>query len=367
MSRVYKFPCALHEADRMIGGKRFGKEHRLDVRANVTKITIEAPKGTQLELDRAWRAETKADDFGPDGKLTQEAVFRLIHKVVGPQIAIMGHAAFGLAHKQAADDNRAADGRFEVSPTILGDVIGYRREPNGKASSSRISRDAAPQIRRYWDIYAGLSVRLTMTNGDTWQGNIVEPTSWTRTLRRLPGQKGRDRRQEWRIATRIWERMRQDHVVIPLDLLHKGESRMPMADWAHALRVYEVIAYRFRRQADRLPSSGELNFSFDWLIHEANVTGEKVRDDRARAGIVTHLERLAARGACTFSQVRLTNGQPGVTVRLAAERLAELLQVRGRGRRMGGVEDVRGPGMGGVEDVKWGVSRTRPRRETPST
>jgi hypothetical protein len=324
------------EVHRAVGGKRHGTKFGLPITADevasgVVRISVTTPSGAQLELGTKPRVVMRPSDRDETGKLRPEAVMRMIAECTGPQVAMMGHVAFALAHLQAARQGRQPDGRFLWTPTEAGDLLGYRRESNGKSGSSRISKEAIATIRRNFATYANTVITQTLKlpdgTTDTINGSLLYPTQKDYT-RRKPGQRGRDKRTEWRIRDELWELVKSHYILIPVEFLHRqGED--PRV-WAECVRLYEVLAVHARNNTGRA-ATGPLELSLERLAAEANLTGYTVKAGTGKKRLLDYFAKLKARGALeSFSEVTLRDGRAGIAFTLPAERRAELGVVAGR-------------------------------------
>ncbi len=335
---VYRYPVELSGLNRVLAGKRFGKAHEIPVNVveesgKPAKIVVTAPSGAQIELGATGRAVLGAGDYDDHGALKAESVTGLISKVTGPQVAMMGHVAFALAHIHAAQEGRQADGRFWLSPSEVGDLLGYRRESNGNASTNRIGREATKTIRKNFQAYAGTVITQTTRHRDgstaTIAGPLLYPTLKDHSERKA-GQKGRDRRVEWRIRDELWALLPRRYIAIPIELLHRGN--VPSDTWAHCIRLYEVLHSHAMNNTAKA-AAGDLAVSFEWLESEGNLLGRSVRPDIGRRQTLKWLDLLAERGALAFERADLKKG-PGVRYTLPEPRRAELAAVAGKAAQL---------------------------------
>lgn len=341
--RLYRFPTSLSGPHKAIGGKRHGKDRGLPIKAEASgdhvRIVIEAPSNAQLELGTTGRATTKADDFDESGKLRVDAIMRMIREVTGPQVSMIGHAAFALAQLHAEQDGRAADGRFWFSPTELADVLGYSRIGNGEGRAKRIPADVTKKLRESFTTYANTLVRQTGRFGGSEiriSGTLLYPTRKEATPIRPSGKVGREKKQEWRIRDELWKMARAHFIHIPIALLDAGAERPDV--WAHCIRVYEVIACHARVNAKHLVEGSPLPpMSLEWLSRESNVFGPGRRERDAHEDLVGYLRRLEKREAITGLEcVTLADGRPGVRLSLPQDRMTELREIGARHRALKG-------------------------------
>ena len=333
-SDVYRYPLAATDINRVVSGKRHGEAHGLKVRgreeSGVVRISVTTPRGAQIELGSQGRLVAKPADRDEQGKLKPGAIMRMIGAVTGPQVGAMGHVAFALAARHAADEGRAADGRFWFSPSEVADLLGYKRESNGSASKSRVGKEAVKTIRRNFATYAAHEIDQTMElpDGTTHRirGPLLYPTLKEHTERK-PGQKGRDKRSEWRIRDELWALIRSRYVQIPIELLDCCDERP--TDWANVIRLYEVLAGQSRNDA-KAAVVGHWSVSLEWLTKEANLAGAGVRADVGLKRLRANLEKLAKRGALTFEFASLADGREGIRYALPEARRTELADVAGK-------------------------------------
>lgn len=341
-AHLYRFPLHAKEIHNVLGAKRIGRAHGIPAHGDeegergAVRLTVTSPKGAQLELGTRGKVIAKPSDRDEDGKLRADAVMRMIAEHTGPQVAVMGHVAFALAELHARAEGRAADGRLWVSPTEIGDLLGYPRESNGKTKdgklrAQRIGKEATATIRRNFETYANTVIEQTFKLPDgsehVVRGPLLYPTQKEHTARKKGQRGGRDRRTEWRIRDELWALVARNYVLMPVELLN-SQDEAPRV-WAECIRLYEVLACHARRNTANAAVGG-LPASFEWLVSEVNVSGPKVRDDKARQRVVELLKKLEARGALTFKAATLADGRSGVVFQLPEARRLELGTVAAR-------------------------------------
>lgn len=349
---AYRFPTVvLPPIHRALGGKRQGKDHGIKVKPNdelrIVSLRVEGPNGFTLDLFSKPDVIARPEDYDESGAITPEAVWRLVGEATGPAVSMMGHVAFSLAHRHAAETGRRPDGRFWFSPSETADLLGYKRESNGKASKNRISREATPIVRDNFMRYANaiLHMKAQLPDGSEHKidGPLLYPTKLEHSWRE-PGQKGRDKREEWRIRDELWTLMERNHIWIPEDMLNSGDTRPDT--WAHCIRLYEVLATHARRCASTAGSGEPLTLSFEVILRDANLAGPKVPERNARAQLMKYLERLAGRGFVRFKVVTLKDGRPGIRYTLPEPRQMEMGQVASRHRTLAAQAPRPKPGGG---------------------
>lgn len=340
---AYQFPMRLFNANRAIGGKRHGAAHGLPAigkgdpsTRRVVRLTVEVPKGAQVELGIPPRMTTIPADYDESGNLKPSAVLDAIAQVTGPERSIMGHVAFRAAFEDAVTEGRAPDGRFWWTPTRGAEMLGYGKESSGAGRGKKISKGASKALGERWAGWAGTILRETVERPDgscvDVNGTLAYRTEKTET-ETTPG-KGRKRREEWRIRDELWELCRTNYVLLPAAFIHAGSDRPDR--WAHCVRVGEVLLAHARVNAPQVRAGKALVLSLATLAQQANVT-EGERDDRTERYLWSCIDRLVARGFFTAERHETANGLPGVrflpTVDLAAP-LAEVAN-RAEAKRLG--------------------------------
>lgn len=365
---TYRFPTVLGAINRVVGGKRQGGDHGFPAKHDTERggvVVVRAPKGFQLELGCATHLSSNPADYDEGGKLRPDALLRLVRGVLGPSVSRMGHVAFALAFRHAAERGEKPDGRFMFSPSEVADLLGYTREyhsvrkDDGTERPRRISKDVVKIIRSDFKNYADLQLSsVTLSAGKNparrdERMTILYCTDREVTERR-PGQRGRDKRVEWRIRDDVWKWAQKSFVHIPFSLLRchddgaDPQDTTRPAEWARCLRVYEVLACHARINS-RLAADGGFTLSYEVLIREANVSADWARPAAEREQYLVDLRRLATRRAIVFEEATLADGREGIRFSLAPERMAELVHVRGqRVARLNNREVVQQTGRGRI-------------------
>lgn len=340
---TYRFPVTMADWHRVVGGKRIGATRGLPYVARGGRVTVTAPKG-QIELMCEFSCSTKLADFD------SAELSRMIHRVVGPGVSMIGHVAFALAFKHAAEAGEEPDGRFWFYPSEVAELLGYSREHTSWSPSGRFSKGAIQTVRRNFEQYA--NTRIVITGMRREVETLLYPTRKTsEAITRAPGRAGRDKKVEWKIREDLWSRVRSNYIKIPISLLHRQDAGHD--EWACAIRCYEVLAYHARINA-RKATKG-LTLSFAVLEREANVIGgtKDRRPDRLISQYAHYLDLLAKRGAISYEQTETADQKPAIKYFLAPDRLAELGGIRPKGGAvLRGSRDGNPALLGGSHDAE---------------
>jgi PAS domain-containing protein len=343
----YRVPAHLARgAHRALGAKRHGKAHRLpitwDESQGRVRVTVSLPKGAQIELGAQAKMTTSAADYDEGGALRPDSVLRLIRDVTGPQVALIGHAAFALAQEDSVVDGRPFDGRFWYYPGRVAELLGYSRKSGG---AGRIKSETIQRVRDAFAAYAGTMLRQVVKTADgrevTVAGTLLYPTELEASTR-TPGKRGRDRETEWRIRDELVALARRHFILMPTHLLHCGD--VDPRTWANAMRVYEELAVRFRYSAQDAGAGRAIPVGLPGLASTINLSPRgRTKRSLEIAQLVRFLDLLAARGAITWESGSLADGSPAAMVSLSdpeiRARLAEVgtradsLSRRGGARR----------------------------------
>lgn len=339
---LYRLPLAAVDVHRGLAAKRHGSAHGLAVEASpiahgqITRLALELPRGAQLEIGATGRLVTVPADFEDDGTLKPEAVLRLIRQVTGPQTALIGHAAFAMAEEDAAEEGRPFDGRFWFWRSRLADLLGYSRKPNAKASRDRIRSEVTRALGDRFAVYAGAHLAQVWKRPDgkttTIRGTLLYPTQKEEVTTRARGKVGRDKKMEWRIRDELAALARTHYILVPRDLLSHGKD--DPREHACAVRLYEVIACDWTRNALKVAAGSSRALSWDRLLSETHlVPASRGSRTVAEDALRRYLDLLGRRDVINWREATLDDGRPGVIVTPAREELRTRLEGLAQRRR----------------------------------
>lgn len=324
----YRLPYAIQGPHRVLGGKRHGKDQGMKVTSAATRdrvrLTIVLPKGkngSQLSLELGTNVRAAPEDYDEAGSLRPDAILRMVRDATGPQLAMIGHAAFALAEEDAQRDGRHFDGRFWYWPGRIAELLGYRQESAVARVREQFNAYAATTLRGSWRTADGAQVDLA--------GPLLYPTKLEASLTREPGpdgkrRPGRDRHTEWRVRDALVDLARRHFVLIPSDLLNCGS--VDPRTWANCMRVYEELAYLFRSNARKVGAGQALPVDLVNLAARVNLsTPSRGKRSVQLSELARYLGHLQGRGAIRWDRTTMASGNAGALVTLESAYIRDRL------------------------------------------
>jgi hypothetical protein len=327
----FRFPVPALHLHRVLGGRRHSDAELVRKSGDRVRIKIVTPKGATLYLPfdgNVERASTNADAAASLG----EVVAQKIATALGPEVSRMGLVAFAFAYVHAAEEGREPDGRFWYSPTAVADVLGYERESNS-GKGDRIRKDVIRRIDRDFAFYCKTELRQTANiDGTKHKDSGVLIDCLERYSETIPkARRGRRKRQQYQIRPELWALLR-DYVHISIELLHC--RNVDPRRWAYCLRVYEELALHAWRNRERLIDGDDVSLSYGRLGEVANIATKATRDQRHADGdLRRYLDLLAARGAITYADHPLSDGQAGIRYRLGQDAIERFRKAQRKPKR----------------------------------
>lgn len=318
----YRLPYAIQGPHRVLGGKRHGKDVGMRVEGSAARdrvrLTIVLPKGkhgSQLSLELGTNVRAAPEDYDANGSLRPDAILRMVRDATGPQLAMIGHAAFALAEEDAVREGRHFDGRFWYWPGRIAELLGYRKEAAVARVREQFNAYSATELRGSWRTADGAQIDLT--------GPLLYPTKLEATIREA-GQRGRDRHTEWRVRDALVDLARRHFVLIPSDLLNCGD--VDPRTWANCMRVYEELAYSFRANARKVGSGAPLALDLVNLAARVNLsTPARGKRSVQLSELSRYLGHLQSRGAIRWERTTMASGNAGALVTLESAYIRDRL------------------------------------------